>query len=75
MAKENFYEKFMNRIVAFVEKGIYEKKLCTSMLTNGTFKKIVVLSFKDDDDLLDLVDLTAKRLLDQKFNLYSRTLE
>jgi len=67
--EKDFYEKFMVRTVAFVEKEVNEKGLCTKMLASGTFKKIIVHSFENDDELLDLVDSTAKRLLDYKFDL------
>lgn len=63
------YERFLRQTVTFIEKGVHEKELCTGLLTMGTFKKIVVHSFKDDDELLNLIDSTAKRLLDYKFGL------
>jgi len=39
------------------------------MLTNGAFKKIVTFSFEKDEELLDLIDSTAKRLIDYKYHL------
>lgn len=65
-SNKEVYQRFINRIVVFIEKGVSKDGVCTKMLTNGAFKKIITFSFENDNELLDLIEATAKRLLDYK---------
>ena len=69
--KDN-YQRFISRIVIYTEKGVSKDGVCTKMLTNGAFKKIVTFTFENDNELLDLIESTAKRLLDYKHCLLGK---